>query len=90
MEEYQVEAEKTRTLIGREFIAVKRIADVISWTPKYLNDLKPMKLNHITIENFRAIKQLECPLDPQLTVLHGNNAAGKTTILDAIAVGLGA
>ncbi|MEN8220795.1 MAG: AAA family ATPase [Pseudomonadota bacterium] len=49
-----------------------------------------MKLNHITIENFRAIKQLECPLDPQLTVLHGNNAAGKTTILDAIAVGLGA
>jgi len=49
-----------------------------------------MKLSHITIENFRAVKKLELPLDPQLTVLVGDNAAGKTTILDAIAVGLGA
>jgi predicted ATP-binding protein involved in virulence len=49
-----------------------------------------MKLNHITIENFRAISKLELPLEPQLTLLVGNNAAGKTTILDAIAVGLGA
>jgi len=29
LEEYQVEAEKTNALIGKEFIAVKRIADVI-------------------------------------------------------------
>jgi hypothetical protein len=29
LEEYQVEAEKTRALIGKEFIAIKRIADVI-------------------------------------------------------------
>jgi predicted ATP-binding protein involved in virulence len=49
-----------------------------------------MKLSHITIENFRAVKKLELPLDPQLTLLVGDNAAGKTTILDAIAVGLGA
>lgn len=49
-----------------------------------------MKLSHIIIENFRAIDKLDLPLDPQLTVLHGNNAEGKTTILDAIAVGLGA
>jgi len=49
-----------------------------------------MKLNHITIENFRAISKFELPLDPQLTVLVGNNAAGKTTILEAIATGLGA
>jgi len=49
-----------------------------------------MKLSHITIENFRAVKKLELPLDPHLTVLVGDNAAGKTTILDAIAVGLGA
>jgi len=49
-----------------------------------------MKISRITIKNFRAIKTLELPLDPQLTVLVGNNAAGKTTILDAIAIGLGA
>ena len=29
LEEYQVEAEKTQALVGKEFIAVKRIADVI-------------------------------------------------------------
>ena len=29
LEEYEVEAEKTQALIGREFIAIKRIADVI-------------------------------------------------------------
>ena len=29
------------------------------------------------------------PLDPALTVLHGNNAHGKTSLLAAIAVGLG-
>jgi hypothetical protein len=29
LEEYQVEAKKTRTLVGREFIVIKRIADVI-------------------------------------------------------------
>ncbi|HEW98740.1 MAG: hypothetical protein DRR00_00190 [Candidatus Parabeggiatoa sp. nov. 3] len=49
-----------------------------------------MKLNHITLDNFRAISKLALPLNPQLTVLVGNNAAGKTTILDGIAVGLGA
>jgi len=50
---------------------------------------KNMKLNHITLDNFRAISKLALPLNPQLTVLVGNNAAGKTTILDAIAIGLG-
>jgi predicted ATP-binding protein involved in virulence len=54
------------------------------------NNKNTMKLNHITIENFRAIEKLELPLDPQLTVLYGKNAEGKTTLLDAIAVGLGA
>lgn len=44
-----------------------------------------MKLNSVTIENFRAIKHLCLRLHPQLTVLIGDNAAGKTTILDAIA-----
>jgi hypothetical protein len=29
LEEYQIEAEKTKALIGKEFIAIKRIADVI-------------------------------------------------------------
>ena len=48
-----------------------------------------MKLKSVEIENYRAINKLELPLDPQLTVLHGDNAHGKTSILSAIAVGLG-
>jgi predicted ATP-binding protein involved in virulence len=48
-----------------------------------------MRLQTVTIGNFRAIRSLTLPLDPALTVLHGNNANGKTSVLSAIAVGLG-
>ena len=47
-----------------------------------------MKLKSVTIENYRAIENLELPLDPTLTVLHGANGHGKTSVLSAIAVGL--
>ena len=49
-----------------------------------------MKLASVKIENYRAIDELQLPLHPRLTVLHGNNAHGKTSVLSAIAVGLGA
>ena len=49
-----------------------------------------MKLKSVTIENYRAIEKLELPLDQSLTVLHGANGHGKTSVLSAIAVGLGA
>ena len=48
-----------------------------------------MKLKSVEIDNFRAIEQLRLPLDPSLTVLHGGNTCGKTSVLSAIAVGLG-
>ena len=49
-----------------------------------------MKLASAGIENFRAIEKLELALDTRLTVLHGANAHGKTSVLGAIAAGLGA
>ena len=49
-----------------------------------------MKLASVEIENFRAIEKLTLALDPGLTVLHGANAHGKTSVLGAIAAGLGA
>ena len=49
-----------------------------------------MKLERVEIENYRAIERMELPLHWQLTVLHGGNAHGKTSVLSAIAVGLGA
>ena len=48
-----------------------------------------MKLKSVEIDNYRAIEHLRLPLDPALTVLHGGNTCGKTSVLSAIAVGLG-
>ena len=48
-----------------------------------------MRLERVEIENYRAIEELDLPLNPGLTVLHGNNAHGKTSVLSAIATGLG-
>ena len=49
-----------------------------------------MRLRSVEIDNYRAVKHLKLPLDPRLTVFHGDNAQGKTSVLNAIAVGLGA
>ena len=48
-----------------------------------------MKIESVEIDNYRAIEHLHLPLDPSLTVLHGGNTCGKTSVLSAIAVGLG-
>ena len=47
-----------------------------------------MRLTSAKIKDFRAIRDLEIPLDRSLTVLHGENAQGKTSVLSAIALGL--
>ena len=49
-----------------------------------------MKLESVAIDNYRAIDHLRLAFDPSLTVLHGGNTCGKTSVLSAIAVGLGA
>lgn len=48
-----------------------------------------MKLQRASIRNYRVIQELDILLHPQLTVLIGDNAVGKTCVLDALAVGLG-
>ena len=48
-----------------------------------------MKLERVEIENYRAIKKLDLPLDPDLNVFHGDNRHGKTSVLSAIATGFG-
>ena len=48
-----------------------------------------MKLRRALIENYRAITRLELDLDPKLHVFVGDNGMGKTSVLNAIAVGLG-
>lgn len=47
-----------------------------------------MRLKKVTLINFRCFQNLEVELHPRLTVLVGENGAGKTAILDGIAAAL--
>ena len=43
-----------------------------------------MYLSRLGLTNFRNYSHLELELTPGLTLLHGNNAQGKTNLLEAI------
>lgn len=49
-----------------------------------------MRLDRITLTNLRAFEHFELALDERLTLLVGRNGSGKSTVLDGIAVALGA
>lgn len=48
-----------------------------------------LKLAHLTLNNYRCFERFEMDFHPELTVLVAINGAGKTSILDAIAVAFG-
>lgn len=48
-----------------------------------------MRIDTLVIQNFKKFSALTIDLHPQFTLLVGDNATGKTTILDALAVALG-
>lgn len=48
-----------------------------------------MKLNKICIENFRCFKKMDAEFQSDINVIIGNNGVGKTSILDAISIGIG-
>ncbi|HBW37711.1 AAA family ATPase [Desulfosporosinus sp. BICA1-9] len=48
-----------------------------------------MILKSITIENFRGIKHNTFDFDNKFNLIIGNNGMGKTSVLEAIAIGLG-
>ena len=43
-----------------------------------------MKLNHISLENFRNYESQNIDFDPGVNLIVGNNAQGKTNLLEAI------
>ena len=47
-----------------------------------------MKISSLVVHNFRNIEKAELGLSPVLNVFWGNNAQGKTSILEAIYVGI--
>lgn len=48
-----------------------------------------MKLNQLSLRDYRCFDALEIDFHPELTVLVASNGAGKTSILDAIAIAFG-
>ncbi|MBQ7845542.1 MAG: AAA family ATPase [Clostridia bacterium] len=48
-----------------------------------------MRLNRLHLENFRNFPTLDIDFDEHLTVIVGNNGAGKTTILEAVSIAIG-
>ncbi|KHD07757.1 ATPase AAA [Candidatus Thiomargarita nelsonii] len=49
-----------------------------------------MRLDQLFVQNFKGFEHKNIQFSPQFNVLSGDNATGKTAILDAIAVGIGA
>lgn len=49
-----------------------------------------MRVDEIRLINFRAFERFTLHLEPRLTVLVGRNGTGKTTVLEGLAVALGA
>ncbi|WP_377110123.1 N-6 DNA methylase [Pseudoalteromonas sp. R86517] len=50
---------------------------------------KTIKVSKVKLTNYRGYKDFTVPLHESLTVLVGENGAGKTSILEAVACGLG-
>ncbi|MDM8561590.1 AAA family ATPase [Candidatus Parabeggiatoa sp. HSG14] len=49
-----------------------------------------MKIDQLTVKNFKGLENKEFNFSPQFNVLNGDNGSGKTAVLDALAVGIGA
>lgn len=53
-----------------------------------MSPLPPFKINRLQLQNFRGIKTLKIELNEQVTIFAGKNGAGKSSILDALAMSL--
>jgi|TARA_R110000851_G_C13093378_1_gene567130 predicted ATP-binding protein involved in virulence len=47
-----------------------------------------LRVKKLSLTNFRGLKDISVELDPSLTVLVGNNGAGKSAVLDALSMAL--
>ena len=47
-----------------------------------------MKLNKLSLTNFRCFENRSFDLTSQFNLVIGNNATGKTTILEAVAIAI--
>jgi len=48
-----------------------------------------MRIDTLTIQNFRGFKELSVSFDPEINLIVGVNGTGKTSLLDALSIALG-
>ncbi len=49
-----------------------------------------LRISELSVSNFRKFESYSIDFDQQLTVLVGDNGTGKSTLIDAVSVALGA
>ena len=47
-----------------------------------------MRIDRLKLQNYKGFSWFEVDLDPSFNLFVGDNASGKTSILDAIKIGL--
>jgi predicted ATP-binding protein involved in virulence len=48
-----------------------------------------VRIDHLTVQNFKGLEFSEFEFNPRFNLVVGDNATGKTTILDALSIALG-
>ena len=56
---------------------------------EFFRSMTNMRIDQLRIQNFKRFEEQRLDLHPRFTLLVGDNGAGKTTILDALAVAAG-
>lgn len=58
------------------------------WRNRIQSNTNLMRLNKLSLKNYRGFKQFEIDFEPDITVLVANNGQGKTTILNACRIAI--
>lgn len=81
------------SLMWKEGVVLSYAQKLAQWIEEHVNSQpltigqkQLLKIMQVGLTNFRCYKKVEIQLDPFLNVFVGNNGAGKSAILDAIAI----
>jgi predicted ATP-binding protein involved in virulence len=64
-----------------------KISEQLGWIDRS-SQFNQIKIKSIQIKNFRNISQKRIPIQPSFNLFIGNNATGKTSLLDAFSISL--